>query len=168
MSREIFKVSGKKLEWPEGPKRTDSNGGWSFTVRPGGWILAEGSRSDGSIERRRFALHEFRGKLAVSIGGAHWHGEIAPVARGGSAQAAGSDADLTAQFPGKVRKRVVAEGAVVAEGEPLVLVEAMKMEFAVKAPFAGTVRKFLVVEGQQLSPGDRILELDPTQGSQKE
>ena len=49
-------------------------------------------------------------------------------------------ADLVAQFPGKVRKVLVAEGAQVAEGEPLVLVEAMKMEFAVKAPRAAAWR----------------------------
>ena len=156
MSREIFKVSGKKLEWPKAASESE----WTLTARPGGWILAERKRADGSSERRRFAVHEFRGRFAASLGGAHWHGELAAVARGGGAQAAGSDSDLTAQFPGKVRKLVAREGQTVAEGEPLVLVEAMKMEFAVKAPFAGVVRKLLVTEGQQLSPGDRLVDLE--------
>jgi biotin carboxyl carrier protein len=163
MSREIFKVSGKKAEWPD--LRLDAQefeaAAWTLTLRPGGWVLAERRLSNGEVERRRLLVHEARGKFAASLSGFHWHGELSKPARAGSGSAAGSDADLTAQFPGKVRKRVVIEGQTVTEGEPLILVEAMKMEFAIKAPFAGVVRKILVQEGQQLSPGDRFLELEP-------
>ena len=41
----------------------------------------------------------------------------------------------------------------------MLLLEAMKMEFSVKAPFKGTIERILVKEGQQLSPGDRFLDL---------
>lgn len=159
MSREVFKVSGKKVEWPQ-QKGAAEAPPWTLTARPGGWVLAERVVA-GRLERRRFAMHELRGKFAASLDGFHWHGDLSAVARGGSAAAGGSDADLTAQFPGKVRKLVVQEGAAVEEGAPLVLVEAMKMEFAIKAPYAGTVRKLCVTEGQQLSPGDRLVEMDP-------
>ena len=160
MSREIFKVSGKKVEWPA-PKTGADSGAWTLTSRPGGWVLAE-RVIEGQVERRRFALHELRGKFAASLEGAHWHGDLTPVARGGAAAGGGSDADLTAQFPGKVRKLVAHEGDSVEEGAPLVLVEAMKMEFAIKAPYAGIVKKLCVTEGQQLSPGDRLVEMEPT------
>ncbi len=94
------------------------------------------------------------------MGGTNYHGPIEKKSRGG-ASAAGSDADLVAQFPGKVRRILITEGTTVVEGEPLVLIEAMKMEFSVKAPFAGKVSKIRVSEGQQLSPGDRFLDLEP-------
>jgi biotin carboxyl carrier protein len=67
---------------------------------------------------------------------------------------------LVAQFPGKVRKIMVQPGQEVQEGDALVMVEAMKMEFGVKAPRAGKIKTILVREGQQLSPGDRFVELE--------
>jgi biotin carboxyl carrier protein len=149
--KERLKISGKRVELPA------ANSEWKLTARPGGWILAEGPGG----ERKRLMVSEVRGRLSVSVGGWLWSGEVARDQRAGSGASAGSDADLVAQFPGKVRKLLVAAGAVVSEGDPLVLVEAMKMEFAVKAPFAGTVMRMLVQEGQQLSPGDRFLDMKP-------
>jgi biotin carboxyl carrier protein len=144
-----FKVSGKKVAMPSEPLA-----GWKLSLRPGGWILAEGPEG----QRERLSVFESRGRLAASLGGVLYQGELVEKQRAGQS-AAGSDSDLIAQFPGKVRKILVQEGAQVAEGEPLVLVEAMKMEFAIKAPFAGRVTRVLVKEAQQLSPGDRFVEL---------
>ena len=149
-TKERYKVSGKRVEIP------GQAGEWKLTPRPGGWVIAESPTG----ERRRVMLTEVRSKLSFSVGGTLYHGEVARDARGGAGGAgSGSDADLVAQFPGKVRKVCVVDGAKVAEGESLVLVEAMKMEFAIKAPYAGTVTRVLVKEAQQLSPGDRFVDL---------
>lgn len=147
---ESFKVSGKKFKTPS------EQAAWKFTVRPGGWILAEGPNG----ERNRFAYVEGKGRASAAIGGHLFFGEWLSERKGHGSHASAGDSDLTAQFPGKVRKVLVEAGAKVEAGVPLILIEAMKMEFTVKAPAAGVVKRILVTEGQQLSPGDRFFEFE--------
>lgn len=151
-------LHGRKLAFPA----ADGSRGWRFAKRPGGWWIAERTRESGELERVRVAFAEGRGRSGASIGGSLWQGDLW-VAERGSGGGGGGD-DFTAQFPGKVRKILVADGHRVAAGDPLVLVEAMKMEFAVRAPSQGTVTRLLVQEGQTLSPGDRILEWEGADG----
>ena len=68
----------------------------------------------------------------------------------GSALAAGS---LTAAMPGTVLRVDVKVGDVVSSGDTLVVLEAMKMEHAVKALVAGTVSELFVTAGQQVDAG---------------
>lgn len=78
-----------------------------------------------------------------------------------SGGAAGSKAnDLIAQFPGRVRKVLSQAGEAVEADQPLLMVEAMKMEFPIKAPYNGIVRKILVTEGDVLSPGQLLVDLE--------
>jgi biotin carboxyl carrier protein len=150
----LLRLSGKKFTL-DGAKSSD----WKFEVRPGGWVIA----TDAQGNRHRLALRDIRGKFSFSTLHSSGSGEIQKQSAGGGkagASAASVEADLTAQFPGKVRKILVAAGAEVQEGEPLLLVEAMKMEFAIKAPAAGKVKKILVAEAQQLSPGDRFVDFE--------
>jgi acetyl/propionyl-CoA carboxylase alpha subunit len=151
---ETYKISGQRFALPKGPKGE----GWTFEKRPGGWIIATSHEG----KRKRLALHELRGKLGVALNGSLYFGSLEKKSRTAAQDAGGSDSDLIAQFPGKVRKLLVADGAQVKAGEPLILLEAMKMEFTVRAPFAGTVLRALVTEGQQLVPGDRFFEITPS------
>ena len=57
----------------------------------------------------------------------------------GDHAAAAGDGTLLAPMPGTVLAVNVVEGQGVVEGETLGVMEAMKMELALKAPFAGTV-----------------------------
>ena len=145
---DTFKISGKKFKLPKASEV-------QFEVRPGGWIIAT---IDG--KRTRFAISEARGKLGVALHGRLLQGEVSTERKHGAADSHGGESDLIAQFPGKVRKILVAEGASIPAGEPMILVEAMKMEFTVKAPGAGKVKKVLVTEGQQLTPGDRFFDFE--------
>jgi propionyl-CoA carboxylase alpha chain len=60
---------------------------------------------------------------------------------------------LLAPMPGTVGRVLVAPGAVVAAGDPLLTIEAMKMEHIVRAPEAGVVAEIRVRPGDQTEPG---------------
>ncbi|MGI9052060.1 MAG: biotin carboxylase N-terminal domain-containing protein [Ilumatobacteraceae bacterium] len=75
----------------------------------------------------------------------------------GSALAAGS---LTAPMPGSVLRVHVGPGDTVAAGQPLVVVEAMKMEHQVNAPADGVVAEVFVRHGDQVDTGQVLLRLD--------
>ena len=62
--------------------------------------------------------------------------------------------------PGVVVSLLVQAGDDVAAGDPLAVVEAMKMESTIRAGSAGRVRDVLVRNNQQVSPGEPLLVLD--------
>ena len=66
-----------------------------------------------------------------------------------------------APLPANVWKVLVNPGDTVAEGDKLVILEAMKMEVAVSAPFAGTVSKILCTPGQLVTPGQALCWVKP-------
>ncbi|MHB1077456.1 urea carboxylase [Thiobacillus sp.] len=66
---------------------------------------------------------------------------------------------LASHVAGNVWKVEVEEGATVKQGDPLVIVESMKMEFAVLAPYDGRVHKVFCREGGQVSAGQDLLVL---------
>lgn len=66
---------------------------------------------------------------------------------------------IGANIPGTVLKIFVSEGDVVKENQPVMVIEAMKMETNVLAPREGTIDKILVEEGKQVEAGELIIEL---------
>ncbi len=66
---------------------------------------------------------------------------------------------VTANLPGQVVAVLVREGDRVAAGQPLVILDAMKMENEIAAPKGGFVTALAVKPNQILAKGDLILEI---------
>jgi 3-methylcrotonyl-CoA carboxylase alpha subunit len=67
---------------------------------------------------------------------------------------------LEAPMPGKVIAVKVAPGDTVGKGDELLVVEAMKMENAVRAPREGRVKSVSAKVGDMVSPGVVLVELE--------
>jgi 3-methylcrotonyl-CoA carboxylase alpha subunit len=66
---------------------------------------------------------------------------------------------LTAPMPGKVVSFAVQAGDAVKKGQPLAVMEAMKMEHTIAAPADGTVAELLYAPGDQVAEGAELLKL---------
>jgi acetyl-CoA/propionyl-CoA carboxylase biotin carboxyl carrier protein len=71
-----------------------------------------------------------------------------------------TESALQAQMPGTVIRVLVAEGDEVASRQPLLVLEAMKMETPVVSPHEGVVRRVHVAEGDQVAAGAVLVELE--------
>ena len=72
---------------------------------------------------------------------------------------AASDGQIRSPMPGKVTALAVEAGDAVTKGQPLVTLEAMKMEHALTAPFDGKVEALSVALGDQVSEGATLIKL---------
>ncbi len=85
---------------------------------------------------------------------------IDPIAH--SADAAPAQGGLAAPMPGKVVAFLAQAGEVVRRGQPLAVLEAMKMEHTIAAPRDGTVAELLYAVGDQVNEGVELLRLEPS------
>ena len=79
--------------------------------------------------------------------------------RGASVARADASLVVRAPIPGRIAAVRVIDGQAVAAGEPLLTLEAMKMENVVRAPRAGTIARVAVGAGQTVELGDALVEL---------
>ena len=127
---------------------------------------------DGDALRIHFANQQTRVQVFMNIEG---HEEVAHVfapqgatritvvdalAHAGDVQEAGGR--LTAPMPGKVVSFAVAAGDKVKAGQPLAVMEAMKMEHTIAAPADGEVLELLYAPGDQVAEGEELLKLKVT------
>ncbi|WP_438835163.1 acetyl-CoA carboxylase biotin carboxyl carrier protein subunit [Streptococcus pluranimalium] len=85
--------------------------------------------------------------------------EPSPAPAPASSAPAGADA-LTAPMPGTILKVLVNVGDSVSENQPLMILEAMKMENEIVASSAGTVSAIHVSPGQAVNPGDGLITIN--------
>ncbi|MFQ3662297.1 MAG: acetyl-CoA carboxylase biotin carboxylase subunit [Chloroflexaceae bacterium] len=144
--------------------------GWQFTLadeRCHGRVLATGPGElvvelDGRLERLRVARDHEGAVLLAWCGASYRLARPAPLSADSAARAGGGhDASLTAPMPGTLIKVLVSEGETVREGQPLVVLEAMKMEHTVVAPYDGVVRRLPYTQGASVAGGADLVDLSP-------
>jgi propionyl-CoA carboxylase alpha chain len=98
---------------------------------------------------------------AAFVNGPEGQSTFALRAEDDAAERGGVAGECRAPLPGAVTKVLVRVGDVVAEGDGLVVLEAMKMEHTLRAHGAGTVQAIHGAPGQQVDVGDLLVELEP-------
>ncbi len=142
-----------------------------LTYHAWGWDLDVG----GTVERLELVKRD-GAELSIRLGTTAAHGSVRrdgdlfhvftagrhytlayndPMAHAGEHEAGGGR--LTAPMPGKVVAVMIADGAEVKKGQPLVIMEAMKMEHTISAPGDGVVEEVLYQVGDQVADGAPLL-----------
>ncbi|MGH7753593.1 MAG: biotin/lipoyl-containing protein [Gemmatimonadales bacterium] len=107
-------------------------------------------------------------RWAVGLAGERWEVEVvdertrAIRAQLGAGSGRSAGGVVKAPMPGLVVRVEVAPGQVVARGDGLVVVEAMKMENELKAPGAGRVVAVHVAAGAKVEQGAPLVTLEPS------
>ena len=166
---EVIVKSGERTERVR-LRRTD--GGWEVTVgdrtyqvdhaapRPGiHSLLLDGAHHEVSV--RRLDDVSYAGATAgatavVEVADPLTH--LARQSRGGSGGR--KSRRVTAYMPGRVVAVLVEEGQEVADGQGVVVLEAMKMQNEIQAESAGVVRQIFVTPGQAVEGGDPLFEME--------
>ncbi|MFD1824341.1 acetyl/propionyl/methylcrotonyl-CoA carboxylase subunit alpha [Mumia zhuanghuii] len=97
--------------------------------------------------------------VTVAYEGQTWTFRHPDPARDRAAEGSG-DADVVSPMPGTVLSLAVTEGEIVSEGQVLGVVEAMKMELALKAPYDGAVTHVGVAVGDQVALGALLFRVE--------
>ncbi len=115
-------------------------------------VRVDGRPTTANVVRSGESFHVFHE-------GCHWPLEWRnPIAHAGEEETDGGR--LTAPMPGKIVALMARTGVTVAKGEPLLIMEAMKMEHTISAPAKGKVTELLYAVGDQVAEGAQLLSFE--------
>ncbi|MCW5622237.1 MAG: urea carboxylase [Burkholderiales bacterium] len=134
----------------------------TFSLRRYNAFLRENAASIAAFKSRQQAAFEAERERWKAAGQTEYASDVAV-----AAAAADSELDLPAnaravatQVAGNVWKVAVREGEQVRTGDPVVIVESMKMEIVVPAPCDGAVYRLFCKEGSQVAAGQDLLVIE--------
>ncbi len=170
----LFGASARRFDLAEGDAHHEvllsrhHQGGMALTV--GGESVAFAVRSVGT-EQHELLLGEGLGLQRVTVKTYKQGEQVAVFADTGSAlltevdviahagEGQGEGGRLTAPMPGKLVAFLAQPGDAVTKGQPLAVMEAMKMEHTITAPRDGVVAELLFAVGDQVGDGAELLKL---------
>jgi acetyl-CoA/propionyl-CoA carboxylase, biotin carboxylase, biotin carboxyl carrier protein len=100
--------------------------------------------------------------------GATWAIADAPPAALRGARAGSADGTVRSPMPGTILAVHVTTGDVVSAGQPVLVVEAMKMEHTVTAPLGGVVNELTAKAGQQVRMDEPLAVIGPAPGEERD
>jgi 3-methylcrotonyl-CoA carboxylase alpha subunit len=124
-------------------------------VATGAWEL--GLLVDGRVVRALVAREGAH--VLVAIGSRVYRFAVGAAEAGAGAVAAAGSGTVTAPMPGKIVAVLVRAGDAVVAGQPVVVLEAMKMESTLTAEIAGTVAQVHVAAGATVDGGAVLVEI---------
>jgi acetyl/propionyl-CoA carboxylase alpha subunit len=144
-----------------------------FYIRTGAGVVAlSWAETDGGYSLVRIDGRPHEARIGRSADGGYqveWRGywgqirvedDLAFRARLAHAQHGGL-VPLRSPMPGMVIKVLVEEGQTVSLEQPVMIIEAMKMQNELSAPLAGTITKLAVEPGQAVEADQLLLEIKP-------
>ncbi|MBV9355731.1 MAG: biotin/lipoyl-binding protein [Chloroflexi bacterium] len=153
LRREAERTYARVGDGPEQPVRLEPGGGASYT-------LVVGAR------HRALLASRAGGQVELALPAAVLELEVEDEARARLAQVAGGSGttharrELRAPMPGLVVSVRRQPGDTVEAGEPLVVLQAMKMENELSLPAAGTIASVAVKDGQTVDQGQVLIVLE--------
>ena len=130
---------------------------WPLAVSAG-----QGGRHEVQLGPRRLGLAVYASGRGFSVHGPDAAATV-ELLEPGAASAEARAGQLSAPMPGRLSAFLVAPGEVVAPGQPLAVVEAMKMEHTIVSPCRGTVSALLYAAGDQVEEGAELLQVTASQ-----
>ena len=133
----------------------------TFSLREYNRFLAENADSIAAYKARQQAAFEAERERWRQSGQADYASDltVAEAAPDSELDLPDDGRAIASHVAGNVWKVEVQEGTAVKQGDALVIVESMKMEFAVLAPCDGRIHKIFCREGGQVSAGQDLLVL---------
>ncbi|HQT68942.1 MAG TPA: urea carboxylase [Thiobacillus sp.] len=133
----------------------------TFSLREYNSFLADNAASIGAFKSQQQAAFDAERERWRASGQADYASDltVAEAAPDSELDLPENGRAIASHVAGNVWKVEVTEGAEVKQGDPLVMVESMKMEFTVMAPCDGRIHKMFCREGGQVSAGQDLLVL---------
>ena len=132
-------------------------------IAPGVYsILIEGRSYEAQVSKRAGDPEGASSPYVVTVGLRNYLVEIRDPRqwkRGGSGVREHGPREIVAPMPGKIVKVLVSENQVVAQGQGLLVIEAMKMQNEIRAPRAGRVERIYAQEGAGVEAGVRLIRI---------
>ncbi|SFR56834.1 pyruvate carboxylase subunit B [Marinobacter daqiaonensis] len=108
---------------------------------------------------------ESKRRFYMTVDGVPEEIDLESTGQEGGASASGrgratSQGHVTTSMPGNIVDVMVNEGDRVSAGDPVLIIEAMKMETEVKATVAGLVKAVHIRKGDRVTPGETLIEIE--------
>ncbi|MFC4259241.1 sodium-extruding oxaloacetate decarboxylase subunit alpha [Marinobacter lacisalsi] len=110
-------------------------------------------------------VEESRRRFYMTVDGIPEEIELESTGQEGGSSASGrgratQEGHVTTSMPGNIVDVLVKDGDSVSAGDPVLIIEAMKMETEVKATVSGTVQAVHIKKGDRVTPGETLIEIE--------
>ncbi|GAB6040695.1 urea carboxylase [Endothiovibrio diazotrophicus] len=133
----------------------------TFRLRDYNRFLADNAAQIEAFQAKRQAAFDAERERWIATGQAHFEHDEGALIDADAEELALADGEVAveAHVHGSVWQLAVEEGQAVAAGDPLMVLESMKMEIGLHAEHAGRVARILCRAGAQVQPGQPLLVL---------